>query len=474
MLLLPVLLGWVVFRWASELNGAWAGALASAFLLFDVNVSAHSGLVMPDIALTTFLALTGYAMWKAEAGGMAWRAAAGAFFGLACLSKTPALLAAPAFAAAALLSPRPGRNRWRSAAADMGILFAMALVVVAVGYRVTGFPWWLRDVADRFLQTTPGQGVVFYGRSGIQRGADPLGYLAKIFFKSTPPFLLAAAWCLYAARRAPLRLRVMGLGVTALFFVATVFSASQSAVRYLLPLFPFLLMLGVFVRGAVERSLGAALLAAQLAVLVGAHPQTMAYTNFFYRDRGVPIFSGSEFDFGQDLPAVSAFLRRDHNASAVLCYFGWADPRAYGIDAQLLPGYPVLMSEENPHVNPVAPSKEWLIISVSSLQGHRDRDIFEPLVSRGPDARIDKTFWAWDITRDAAVHARLAVWYGRYGWDGLAAHDRARAGGLGRGGGGCGFSCSGRCGPRGPRPRRWRGCGHWAPCSPKLMRNNWA
>jgi hypothetical protein len=156
----------------------------------------------------------------------------------------------------------------------------------------------------------------------------------------------------------------------------------------------------------------------------------LPYANEFYRDRGIPIFYGSEYDFGQGLPALKTFLDKEPGAVATLCYFGYADPAAYGIRAQLLPWYPALLVEKEPVINPVSPQKEYLVVSVTSLQGHKDRDLFTWVGKLPPVAKLGKTLWVWDITREPAVHAQLKTWYERYQWNAHAAREEKVLGSL--------------------------------------------
>ena len=55
------LLGALIFRWASERAGAWAGVFALALYVFDPNLLAHSRLAMTDFAPTAIACFALYA-----------------------------------------------------------------------------------------------------------------------------------------------------------------------------------------------------------------------------------------------------------------------------------------------------------------------------------------------------------------------------------------------------------------------------
>jgi 4-amino-4-deoxy-L-arabinose transferase-like glycosyltransferase len=60
MLLLGVLLGALICRWAKDLGGRKAGLLALALYAFDPNCIAHSALITTDVAAVLFIVATLY------------------------------------------------------------------------------------------------------------------------------------------------------------------------------------------------------------------------------------------------------------------------------------------------------------------------------------------------------------------------------------------------------------------------------
>jgi len=121
--------------------------------------------------------------------------------------------------------------------------------------------------------------------------------------------------------------------------------------RHLLPLYPLLFIsLGCLAAEALRRrsrllaTLSALLLAGQAAASLSARPDYLAYFNEIAggRDQGYRYLVDSSVDWGQDLPELAIWLKRNAAPSepVYLSYFGLADPIQYGIHASLLPCVP--------------------------------------------------------------------------------------------------------------------------------------
>jgi dolichyl-phosphate-mannose--protein O-mannosyl transferase len=96
-LLLGILLGALIFRWAKDLSGPRAGLFALALYAFDPNFIAHSSLITTDMAAVFFSVATLYALERSKTARrqtIAW-AGVGILLGLAQLAKVSALLLVP-------------------------------------------------------------------------------------------------------------------------------------------------------------------------------------------------------------------------------------------------------------------------------------------------------------------------------------------------------------------------------------------
>jgi 4-amino-4-deoxy-L-arabinose transferase-like glycosyltransferase len=139
MMALTLVLAGAIFGFARDLFGAAAALIPLGFVTVDPNVLGHGRLVTTDVAVTLFLLLTVWAIWRAVAYSPRWLIAAGVAFGLALSAKYTALLAAPLVAALVLLAmvshSTPGR-RLRWLAAGVVWLLVVAALAVAVVWAV--------------------------------------------------------------------------------------------------------------------------------------------------------------------------------------------------------------------------------------------------------------------------------------------------------------------------------------------------
>jgi hypothetical protein len=175
-----------------------------------------------------------------------------------------------------------------------------------------------------------------------------------MLYKTPIATLLAvvlAAWVLVRARRpdntdAPARADVRWAAAClivpfAVYALSAMTTRVNLGVRYVLPLYP-LLYVAVGVAAAVawarwrRAGLVIALLAlALIAESVAAFPNYLAFFNVAAGGSrgGIRLLGDSNLDWGQDLPALAEWQRRNPDRPLYLSYFGTADPRAYGVRA---------------------------------------------------------------------------------------------------------------------------------------------
>jgi 4-amino-4-deoxy-L-arabinose transferase-like glycosyltransferase len=129
--LLGLLLGFLVYRWASELYGPPSGVLALALYAFDPSFIAHAGLVTTDVGVTLFMFAAIYGLWKSSLGlrvsRVAWTALA---FGLALAAKYSAIIL-PAIFALLVLSRALSRSPWPIGRAGEATLSTLPTRLVA-------------------------------------------------------------------------------------------------------------------------------------------------------------------------------------------------------------------------------------------------------------------------------------------------------------------------------------------------------
>ena len=117
-LLLGILLGCLVWRWAHALFGPAGGALALLLYTFCPNVLAHAHLVTTDMATALGMFAAVYSLWRyLERPSRPRLAIAAAAFGLAQLTKATAILLVPILASILLVRAlREARQRRGTAA----------------------------------------------------------------------------------------------------------------------------------------------------------------------------------------------------------------------------------------------------------------------------------------------------------------------------------------------------------------------
>ncbi len=348
LILFGLLLLGSVHAFARDLFGPAAAPVALGLTALCPNLLAHGGLVSADFPCAAAMLFASYRLWRfAAEPGAARGLLAGLALGLALVTKFTALLLAPAAAAVLLLwtwqAPAGARLARGIRALVLVALPAAALVSLAWGwppdprhyarglatlYRNarTDYPWFL---AGRFYEG----GVVWY-------------YPAVLALKSSLPLLLlGTAGALCALRR-----RAPGLGLACLLLPPALLLAAASqdlvsaGLRRVLAVLPVLAVLGGAVAAHSRRARAAALvlLLAHALSSARAWPHYLPYFNEAALALRPPEewLDDSNVDWGQDLKALPAALRRAGVERVVLWYFGMADPRTYGLDFELMaPGH---------------------------------------------------------------------------------------------------------------------------------------
>jgi tetratricopeptide (TPR) repeat protein len=115
-------------------------------------------------------------------------------------------------------------------------------------------------------------------------------------------------------------------------------------VRHLLPIYPFVLLIGaagamVLVRRRAGRLALAGLIAFWVAVIAAVYPHTLTFFNRFVGGpgNGYKYLADSNIDWGQGLKLLKKWMDRESVPHIGLAYFGTADPAYYDIDYTQLP-----------------------------------------------------------------------------------------------------------------------------------------
>lgn len=415
-----------VFAVARKLGGDLAALSALALYSLDPLVVAHAGFATLDLGGAAFFFLATVAMAPAlEMGGARRTTLAGVLLGCALASRFTTL---PIFGVLALVAVWIG---WSSNVAK-GVLLRRAALVAGIGLLVV--------VAS---YGPAGPAACFEGL-GIQLEHKALGHAAYAFGRvtdqgwwwyfiaawavKTPIVILAASLAgigvvLSRVRRGPPLL--FGLAVAPAFvLLAAIASMIDLGVRHLLPVTPFLAVMGGLAAawlgrlGAAARvALGACLVWLAVATLT-VHPDELAYAN---EPSGGPsnlwrLLADSSVDWGQDLPALAREVGKQPLRKLYLGYFGTADPHASGLVYHWIPSMPMI--EKRYEDGPDPAGREWIAVSVTSLvevYSTSDHEAYRWLRERAFTAFPGRSIALFDITGDAVAHRKLGEVAMRFG-----------------------------------------------------------
>lgn len=447
--LLGIVLGVLIFRWANELFGFWTAVAALTLYGVEPNVLAHSSLVTTDLGVACFIFGALYFLWRATRM-LTFGNTAGfiVFFALAQVSKFSALLLGPIVLVLLIVrvfcgSPWPCRfgKRWELGSLREKVITALALLVVltltsyAAVWAVYGFRYgpttpsadlvrlqhhpeflehagaaavvaqWLDN--HRWLPDAYAQGMIL-GQVKIQhRSAYFAGtfsrtgwwyYFPAAFLVKTPLTILLLFFCsvaLLVKERARWKNDVAFLALPPAIFLGTAMTAHLNiGLRHILPIYPFVLLIAGVTLGEMRAKWRAIALLAPVALasieLATVYPHCLA---FFNRLIGGPgnghwVLLDSNLDWGQDLKPLKSWMDAHHVERINLSYFGTADPAYYGIRCTHLLGAPSFAASQV--TEPRLPG--YVAVSVQNLHGvrldERMRMFYAPLLDREPTAVI--------------------------------------------------------------------------------------
>jgi hypothetical protein len=435
--LLTLTLGIVIFSFARELFGARAAVLSVFLFAFEPTVLAHGRVVQTDIPATLGFLLVCY-MLHHYMRGRTWRRAVwvGAAAGLALLGKYSMLIVAPFLAAIALwlLWRAPERGERRAALALHCCLAVLAsLVVVNAAYyfhsraltdadarwAAASFPssfravWLSVRVLKHLVPTDFVLGIywqLWHNSEG--HAASLLGmyrqhgwwYYFPVAFalKTTLPFLLLSlaslGWAVYGLLFKRERLFLILIVPFVIYTAFVMMSNINIGVRYFLPAYPFLFILGGALLDRLLglkrwRSAGAAV-ALILVCWTGfeavrAYPDYMPYMNQLAGPRPHWYYlSDSNVEWGDDVGGLAEYLRAHGITKVRAALLGGFATLGYSgveyMDAFALP-------------RPESPDTQYVAIGASFLNGstvpgraglseHQRVNFFEAYRSRTPEA----------------------------------------------------------------------------------------
>jgi hypothetical protein len=345
----------VLVWWRAHALLSPAAALAALLLYCTMPpILAHSALATLDMGVTalvfaTFVALARFAASEERP----WAAVTGVLLGLAFAAKGVTLIFLPLVPVLAALG-------WRAWNRESALRFVDGMVVVAVTawiailavYRFSGFPLPAPVVEGLRFQMAAGSAgeyPAFLAGAWSQTGWWYYFLFALAVKTPLATLVLIAIGAFTVARR---RARDAGdlwmvLPPALLLYVLSFHFGKNYGIRYLLPAFPFLVILAgvgvdALLRGRRSAALLGVLLVWQLAASVLTAPHYLAYFNELAgsQDHARRLLLDSNLDWGQDLGRLKPYLDAHGIDHICLGYFGHVDPKLYGIDYALPPSEP--------------------------------------------------------------------------------------------------------------------------------------
>jgi len=426
---LMVVLALLVFLAGREMFGADAGLTALALVVFDPNFLAIAPIVTTDVGFACLVFATIYAFYRYVKKPSLWRLAlVGLVAGLALASKHSAPLIFPMLALLATFEvvwggevARSGERegRGRKSLQMAGALVATAAIAVGVLWAFYGFRYaarpdgltinppmkdWaagLKNPRDADTILTLARWRVLpesylYGLIDTKITAEtdtsylwgrvyPHGnwwYLPVVIaVKSTLPFLaliVIAAMALITRRLRRWR-EVVFLVVPAAVYLAVAMASDMNiGARHILPVYPFLYLLGAGALWTLVRVNRRWLWAVVVLVMFQAitslrcYPVYMAYANEAWGGPAAThkYLSDANVDWGQQLKSVKMYLDRRGMKDCWFAYFpdGVVDVAYYGIPCKRLPTTDTLWWLDEPTDVP-AEIDGPVLISDSDLEG---------------------------------------------------------------------------------------------------------
>jgi len=443
------LLGALIYRWAKERAGAWAGVFALTLFVFDPNLLAHSRFVMTDFAPTACAVFALYALDRSlrQPSSGKWLILAGVGLGLALASKfslimmlvaTGLLLALNALTTEAQSKGVLARITSRLSVFAVRFMCLVAIAAITVwavyafqigavnpgGLPVPAPGFWREWQSAQFYLTQPWPNYLF-GQTSTT-GWWYYFPIALVMKTPLPVLILFLVALTRTIIKHTWRTDAIFLVPMALIFGSLLFSTNNLGYRYLLPLLPLSFVyisraVSLFLQPFKSLSVFRAVVGMfTLQLIIGTFLIAPYYLTYFNEiaggpDRGRYILSDSNLDWGQDLVGLKNYLDRNNLSSIKLSYFGISHPTAYGLTTEALPPVRTAMNDQGAWwlktYYPLDPAPGKYAISVANLMGGIWIDPAEYAFfrDRQPDTTIGNSIYLYTIApRGEAANLSLA------------------------------------------------------------------
>ncbi len=427
MILILILLGFFLFKWAKELFGNKAALLSLIFFALSPTFLAHGSLITTDVGAAAGILIASYYFLKAlQSPNKKNIIIAGLAFGLAQLLKFSVILLVPLFGFLALVWWLQKKGALKQTIKTLILVFLIGFLLIwpVYQYHTLNYPpekqladsqVYLKDSIEIFKQPVlwmadkpilrpyalylTGLGMVFHRVAGGNTtyflgevsnqgwlSYFPAVYLMKIPLSFHILTLLALLFALFWLRKnlkkswnwisshSPEFSMIAFIG---LYWLVSITGKLNIGVRHLLPVFPFTIILVSAATLNLLKEPHKKIKCFLLALLIGwqavsvfsVYPHFLAYFNEAAGgpENGYKYVVDSNLDWGQDLKGLKQWVEDNKIEKIYLDYFGGAEPEYY-LKEKYSPWWGTRSPEELPKGN-------YLAVSATLLQGGKGEAI---------------------------------------------------------------------------------------------------
>ena len=350
MILLSVLLGWYIFKWGKDLFGYMAGLAGLFIYAFMPNIIAHAQLVTTDLGVTAFSFIALYYLWKlTKDPNKRNLILSGLSLGLALGSKFLAVFLLPIFF---ILSLVYVRQKYAGSSWLTKIKSFLKIILPIYGLTflvIWGLYFFTSDVLFYWkgLNTVYVDGNIgfpYYLNGDFKPGGWWYYFLEAFIIKTPIPFLATLLVALAYYKKSSLSfLNISFIFLPVILFLFTAsWKAHNIGVRYILSIYPFLIL---FVSGyllKIFNSANSKIKATLILLLVGwyvyssvsIYPDYLSYFNELVggSSNGYKYLDDSNIDWGQDLKRLAEYQKNNPDLRVVYVWDSYVDAaRLYGI-----------------------------------------------------------------------------------------------------------------------------------------------
>ncbi len=407
------LLGFAILEWSFRLGGTEALVFAGLLFALCPPLISNAALVTTDAPAAAFYFLTFWVLSFSPRRFWHW-ILAGACAGFGLASKFSLVAVPPLVLIGVLTEMRIRCDEKKFPSAGLSVMAATAFFSLWAAYRFGDLGQYWTGLYATFSRLNNGRPTFLLGAFSMTGWW--LYFPAALLVKTPLPELVMGALGTVLWLRRPSVNRFWVLMPAAAYFCAAEFSKTQIGCRYILPVYPFLLVAAAYGAAWLWRRAGAFRWAAAglCAWLVfGAARVYPFYLSYFNEIAGGSAggyrwLADSNLDWGQALPALAGYLRSRGNPPIVFSYFGSADPAHYGI--RYVPFGIVSNVERLGDAPPPLRMKALLLaVSATNLDGvyYRDHAVFSWLKRKTPVFVAGHAIFVYDLSGDASARARL-------------------------------------------------------------------